>query len=455
MRALVVVLVLVIAGGGATAQARLSGAVGSPAAGMLAGPARASAADAGDGLPAPGARQRHVEPLRAEPHRLHRHRSRARRRRDDRATGGPRAPRRPAWSSRCGATPTPPVPGSSSSTAGSTCPRQRAGPDGPYPVVSEIDVSPGRCRTTAPCGCRPWRSSRPQNGGGWRRRRPRPDLWPCPAAGLTTESTPSLRGFVDHPAVPGLTSSGDTPTTRQPSGRRPAGRHSGDGARRDPGRLRLRLVRAAPDPGWRPMTPASWRRRRRLRRRPGPALRPGAGRGRHRCRCRSASRPAPTAASSARRPVSGSAARHMLRQPHGHRPAEQLTGPCDGVTPLVTPSQEGLPERLPGEGLGAVRPATLARARARILPSSANGSGAGFAGGRRLRAGVRAAGVRGRAARAACADALAHLARARRSGRRERRRVARGRPPRPAGLRARGACGRCAGYSRKIACPAR
>ncbi len=34
-------------------------------------------------------------------------------------------------------------------------------------------------------------------------------MWPCPAAGLTTESTPALRGFVDHPAIPGLTSTTD------------------------------------------------------------------------------------------------------------------------------------------------------------------------------------------------------------------------------------------------------
>ena len=32
----------------------------------------------------------------------------------------------------------------------------------------------------------------------------------CPAGGLTTENTPPLRGYVDHPALPGLTSSTDT-----------------------------------------------------------------------------------------------------------------------------------------------------------------------------------------------------------------------------------------------------
>ena len=87
-------------------------------------------------------------------------------------------------------------------------------PDGPYQRFRAIDVSAGR----VPEHRMVWIATYvflldPQNGGDG-------DIHAqtangCPGAGVTTETTPPLRGYVDHPALPGLKSSTDR--TDEPS----------------------------------------------------------------------------------------------------------------------------------------------------------------------------------------------------------------------------------------------
>jgi hypothetical protein len=82
-------------------------------------------------------------------------------------------------------------------------------PDGPYPEVSALAVSSGQI----PEHRMVWIPTfafllDPQNTGDG-------DIHVqtangCPGAGVTTETTPPLRGYVDHPALPGLVSSSDT-----------------------------------------------------------------------------------------------------------------------------------------------------------------------------------------------------------------------------------------------------
>jgi hypothetical protein len=79
-------------------------------------------------------------------------------------------------------------------------------PAGPYRLERLVDVSSGRIPEHRMVWVRAVTFLLdPQNGGDG-------DihvqtLSPCPAAGLTTETTPPLRGYVDHPKVPGLVSS--------------------------------------------------------------------------------------------------------------------------------------------------------------------------------------------------------------------------------------------------------
>lgn len=82
-------------------------------------------------------------------------------------------------------------------------------PDGPYARVRLLDATSGKVpeHRMAWVIATPFALD-PQNGGDG-------DIHvqtfsACPAAGLTTETTPPLRGYVDHPALPGLSSSTDT-----------------------------------------------------------------------------------------------------------------------------------------------------------------------------------------------------------------------------------------------------
>ncbi len=286
---------------------------------------------------------------------------------------------------------------------------------GPYPLVAQVDVDAGR----VPNNRTVWVPAvtfalDPQDGGDG-------DVhvqtfWPCPAAGLTTESTPPLRGYVDHPLVAGLTPSTDT--TDEPHA------HLAD----DPpvgvpvlvlGQIRVDYgfgwYELHPIRAWRPMTAAE-------------LAAASAG-------C--ASDPVPHLDRGPE--VAGQAAPVPFGVPpctdgseFGSPPGfgvcsaphcyvarteigapETLAGPCDGVEPLVTPSQEGLPERLPGDGLGSVAPAVLARGEREGAGAEAEAERF-----REVRSPVLAAygpacaraGVRGSGARAACAEGLAHVA---------------------------------------------
>ena len=85
-------------------------------------------------------------------------------------------------------------------------------PDGPYPLVSALDVASGR----VPEHRMVWIATsvflidpqQPPAGNDGDIHVQTADG--CPAAGVTTENTPPLRGYVDHPALPGLSSSSDT-----------------------------------------------------------------------------------------------------------------------------------------------------------------------------------------------------------------------------------------------------
>jgi hypothetical protein len=286
------------------------------------------------------------------------------------------------------------------------------GPDGPYPLVSELDVSSGH----VPNNRTVWVPAvtfllDPQDGGDG-------DvhvqtMWPCPSAGLTTESTPALRGFVDHPAIPGLSSTADT--SDNPSN------HLAD----DPpvgvpvmvlGQIRVDYgfgwYELHPIRAWRPMTATE-------------LAAAGAGCGADPVphfddgpSYAGTAVPVPfgvppcTDGSEVGTPpgfgVCSSPYCYVSHTAIGE--PEQLTGPCDGVKPIVTASQEGLPERLPGSGLGAVPAARLARGEHEDLGAeqerfrhAASPVVAAY-GPSCARAGVRGS------AMAPCADALAHLA---------------------------------------------
>jgi hypothetical protein len=282
---------------------------------------------------------------------------------------------------------------------------------GPFPLVSELDVSSGR----VPNNRTVWVPAvtfllDPQDGGDG-------DvhvqtLWPCPAAGLTTESTPALRGYVDHPLIPGLTSTTDT--SDNPSN------HLAD----DPpigvpvmilGQIRVDYgfgwYELHPIRAWRPMSPSE-------------LAAAGAGcaddpvmhfdegptYGGVRVPVPFGVPPCTDGSEFGSPPGFGVCSSPYCYVSHtAIGEPETLVGPCDGVTPLVTTSQEGLPERLPGDGLGAVPPAQLAEAEHEDFAveqerfrHAASPVVAAFG------PSCRRAGVRGRGV-AACADALAHL----------------------------------------------
>lgn len=288
-------------------------------------------------------------------------------------------------------------------------------PAGPYPVVSEIDVDSGRVpdnRTVwvaaTAFALDPQDSAEGGDGDVHVQ-----TFWPCPAAGLTTESTPSLRGFVDHPLVPGLTSSNDT--TDDPHN------HLAD----DPpvgvpvmmlGEIRVDYgfgwYELHPIRAWRPMTATELAAAAAgCAADPVPHLDQGPSVGGVAVPVPFGVPPCTDGSEFGSPPGFG-----ICSSPHCWVSAtaigrpETLSGPCDGVQPLITRSQEKLPERLPGQGLGSVPPGELARSRdedgvererfRRGMAPVVAAYGPGCA----------AAGVRGRAARAACADALAHLA---------------------------------------------
>ena len=283
---------------------------------------------------------------------------------------------------------------------------------GPYPVVSELDVDTGK----VPNNRTVWVPAitfllDPQdNGDGDVHVQ---TMWPCPSAGLTTESTPVMRGYVDHPAIPGLTSTYDT--TDEPSS------HLAD----DPpigvpvmvlGQIRVDYgfgwYELHPIRAWRPMTADE-------------LAAAGAG-------CAADPMPhfdhGPTYAGQ-QVPVPFGVPPCTDGSEVGSPPgfsvcsspycyvshteigkAETLTGPCSAATPQVTPSQEGLPEALPGSGQGAVSPAALARGAAVDVDAeqehfrhAASPVTAAYGPACR-RSGLTGAGA------AQCADALAHLA---------------------------------------------
>jgi hypothetical protein len=284
-------------------------------------------------------------------------------------------------------------------------------PDGPYPVVSELDVSSGKVpnNRTVWVPAIAFALDPQDNGDG--------DVhvqtfWPCSAAGLTTESTPALRGFVDHPALPGLTSSTDTSDAPH--------NHLAD----DPpigvpvmmlGQIRVDYgfgwYELHPIRAWRPMTAAEIAAAgSACAVDPAPHL--GAG-----PTYAGATVPVPfgvppcTDGSEFGSPPGFG----ICSSPHCwvsataiDRP-EVLAGPCGDIPPVTLRSQEGLPERLPGEGLGSI-PVDQLR----------NAEHAGAAEREQFRRGLSpvvsaygprcsVAGVRGRRARATCADVLAHL----------------------------------------------
>lgn len=290
-------------------------------------------------------------------------------------------------------------------------------PAGPYPAVRLLDASSGMEPVNRPVWVPaiPFLLDPQDSGDG--------DIhvqtfWPCPAAGLTTEATPPLRGYVDHPALPGLTSSTDTAD--------PPHNHLADAPPVGVPVLILGDVRfdygfgwfeVHPIRAWRPMTAAEIAAAsQQCAQDPVPHLGPGPTIG-------GVSVPVPfgvppcTDGSEFGNPP-GFTLCHGPQCYVAHTAIgqyETLAGNCQiGVKPERTPSQESLPERLPGQGLAAVPASVLTRARsagAGVERDERNDSV------RTLAAAVtraygefcRRAGVRGAAAEAKCAAALAHL----------------------------------------------
>jgi hypothetical protein len=284
--------------------------------------------------------------------------------------------------------------------------------EGPYPSASELDVDTGR----VPNNRTVWVPAitfllDPQDGGDG-------DvhvqtMWPCPAAGLTTESTPVMRGYVDHPAIPGLTSSSDT--TDDPHN------HLAD----DPpvgvpvmilGQIRVDYgfgwYELHPIRAWRPMTPDDLAAAGAgCAADPVPHLDRGPTYAGTRVPVPFGVPPCTDGSEFGSPPGFGICSAPYCYVSHTEvgRP-ETLAGPCERATPQVTASQEGLPERLPGSGLEAVPSSALSHDGEEVVESERErfrhaGSPVAAAYG----PGCRAAEVRG-AQVARCADAVAHLA---------------------------------------------
>jgi hypothetical protein len=250
-------------------------------------------------------------------------------------------------------------------------------PDGPYPQVSALDVASGK----VPEHRMVWIATsvflidpqQPPAGNDGDIHVQTADG--CPAAGVTTEDTPPLRGYVDHPALPGLTSSTDM--TDAPSN------HLADAP---PVGVPVMILGAArydygfgwwelhPIRAWRFATPAEAQ-----------ALAASCG-----------SDPAPQLDRSAPVPVpfgfppctDGS----EIGTPPGYGACqsqcyvtkttidqpEQLAGPCDAIKPIVTPDQESLPQT-GTSSTPAVTAGGATAGGATGAPAASPGSGSGGA----------------------------------------------------------------------------